>query len=170
MGLEKRSNVGIFTVGHSNVEADRFLALLRQHAIRLVVDVRSVPYSRFNPQFNREILRSTLRAAGITYSYGGAELGGRPDDPSCYEDGEVRYELIAGQVWYQEAIGRLLETAAQWRCAVLCAEEDPLKCHRHHLITQTLLERGAAVWHIRSDGRLEKALCQQPPPKQLSLF
>jgi uncharacterized protein (DUF488 family) len=71
----------IFTIGHSNHSSEEFLQLLQQHSVACLVDIRSQPYSRYNPQFNRETLAAALRSAGIRYSDFGATLGGRPDDP-----------------------------------------------------------------------------------------
>jgi uncharacterized protein (DUF488 family) len=160
----------IFTIGHSNVAAERIVELLNQHAIRVVVDVRSVPYSRRNPQFNRETFQCTLETAGMEYVYAGQYLGGRPDDPGCYQEGQVQYRLIMGKAWYQAGIDRLLEIASRQPTVMMCAEQDPLRCHRHRLIAQTLLERGIVVWHIWGDGRLEQAEPGSPQAEQLALF
>jgi len=159
----------IFTIGHSNVEAERIVELLRQHAVGVVVDVRSAPYSRYSPQFNKENIRRVLHAAGIAYIYSGAMLGGRPQDPECYEDGQLRYALIESKPWYREGIEQLLEIAREQRCAIMCAEEDPARCHRHQLISQTLLQRNVSVWHIRGHGRIEAALLNEAESEQLFL-
>lgn len=168
--MEGLQPMDIFTIGHSNVEAERIIELLKQHRIDILVDVRSVPYSRHNPQFNRETFQHTLEKVGIRYIYAGDRLGGRPDDPTCYEGGQVQYTLIMKKPWYQEGIDQLIGLANGHRIALMCSEEDPLQCHRHKLITQTLLERGLSVWHIRGDGRLEQAYSDSPRSKQLSLF
>ena len=160
----------VFTIGHSNVTAERIVELLYRHGIELLVDVRSAPYSHHNPQFNREDFQHVLETANIGYSYAGQNLGGRPEDLSCYAGGQVQYKLIMARPWYQQGIDRLLELAHAQRTAIMCAEEDPLRCHRHHLITQTLLERGVTVWHIRGDARLEQAGPTPPEPEQLALF
>lgn len=160
----------IFTIGHSNVPAERIVELLKRYGIEVLVDVRSIPYSRHNPQFNREAFQRLLEAAGIQYVYEGRDLGGRPEDPDCYDDGHVRYDRIATKPWYQAGIDRLIEMALQHSVAILCSEEDPLQCHRHNLIAQTLLERGVVVWHIRGDGRIEQARLNVPQVQQLALF
>ncbi len=160
----------VLTIGHSNVSAARFLDLLQQHGVTAVVDVRSVPYSRHNPQFNHEALRGTVEAAGITYVAMGVHLGGRPDDPACYEGGQVQWGRIAAQPWYQQAIDRLLGLAGRKRTAILCAEEDPQRCHRQHLVSQTLLQRGVTVWHIRGSGQVERARREEGKGRQLALF
>jgi len=164
------SVVEIFTIGHSNVVADRIIDLLQQNEIALVVDVRSVPHSRFAHQFNKRLFAHTLDTASIGYTYARQALGGRPDDPACYENGELIYALVQRQPWYQEGIDRLLELAQVQRCAIMCSEEDPDRCHRQHLVAQTLLDRGVAVWHIRHDGSLRQAHLDTPPVEQLKLL
>lgn len=168
--LDRQPAAEVFTIGHSNVEAERLIELLRQHAIAVVVDVRSAPYSRYCPQFNKENLRRVLQAAGIAYVYGGAKLGGRPQDPECYGEGRVRFALIEARPWYREGIERLLEIAREQRCAIMCAEEDPAHCHRHHLVSQTLLRMGVRVWHIRGDGQTEAACLDEAEAEQLPLL
>jgi len=160
----------VFTIGHSNVAAERIVELLKQHGIEVLIDVRSVPYSRHNPQFNRDSFQHVLKAAGIEYAYAGQYLGGRPDDPTCYEGEQVQYKLIMDKPWYQKGIDQLIEIARGRRVALMCSEEDPLRCHRHNLIAQTLLKRGVTVLHIRGDGRLEQAHPNPPEAEQLSLF
>lgn len=162
--------ITVFTIGHSNVPAEHILELLRQYGIEVLVDVRSMPYSRHNPQFNRETFQRFLEASGIRYVYEGRDLGGRPDDPDCYDGNQVQYSRIAMKPWYQEGIERLIEMARHHRVAIMCSEEDPLHCHRHNLIAQTLLERGVAVWHIRGDGRIEESRLNVPQAQQLALL
>jgi uncharacterized protein (DUF488 family) len=153
----------IYTIGHSNQTEAEFLTLLGQHGIKMVIDVRSAPYSRFSPHFNRDNVRPFLREAGIQYTFAGEKLGGRPNDPTCYvhhripEPGanylaEVDYLAVEERPWYQEGIARLLELAAKQRVAIMCSEENPDSCHRHHLIARTLLNRSVKVLHIRQDG------------------
>src|ERR1700742_2928764 len=121
----------IFTVGHSNPPIERFIGLLQPHGITALADVRSTPYSRFNPQFNKEKLQSALAAAGIRYVFLGEELGARTKDPSCYdEDGKVSYTKLARTDLFRKGIERLLTGMQQHRIAIMCAERDPLECHR----------------------------------------
>ena len=148
------------TIGHSSQEPASFLELLQLYGITLIVDVRSAPYSRYAPQFNQRALRSLLETAGLDYLWMGDRLGGRPQDPACYRDGVVRagnvdYDAMAQQSWYQEGVRRLLDEAACGLTGVLCSEEDPRRCHRHRLIEPSLRERGVKVVHIRGDGALE---------------
>ena len=145
----------VLTVGHSNHPLETFVSLLRQHDVTTLVDVRSAPYSRFNPQFNRKSLDAALPAHGIAYLFLGHALGGRPEDRSCYENGRVRYDRLARTPLYREGIDRVVETAGVERLALMCAEKEPLDCHRTLLVGRSLAERGVAVAHILADGALE---------------
>ena len=131
------------------------MGLLRQHGIDVVADVRSSPYSRFNPQFNRESLADALGAVGVRYAFFGKELGARVDDDSCYVDGRVQYGRLAARMEFRDAIGRLAAGSAEHRLALMCAEREPLDCHRTILVSQALAEAGHVVNHIHADGGLE---------------
>ena len=157
----------IHTIGHSDHTAATFMELLRRRDIDLVVDVRSQPYSRWAPQFNRETLERELGAAGIRYHFMGDVLGGRPSAPELYVNGDPDYGRMAQTPAYQTGIERLLDLAETERVSIMCSEGDYRNCHRHHLITQTLLERGARVIHIEADGQTVDGECVA---KQLSLF
>lgn len=145
----------LFTIGHSSHTGDAFLALLRRHGVRAVVDVRSSPYSRHCPQFNRETLDAMLRAAAVGYVFLGKELGARPADPACYEDGRISFARIAGSGAFLRGLDRLREIAAASRAAVMCSEKDPLDCHRAILLARRLHRLGVRVVHILGDGALE---------------
>ncbi len=159
----------IYTIGHSDHETATFIDLLRQHAISLVVDVRSQPYSRWTHQFNRETLAHDLTEAGITYQFLGDALGGRPSDPTLYGPGQEipDYGRVEQTAVYQAGIAQLLELTQTDRVAVMCSEGDHRHCHRHKLIAQTLLERGVRVLHIQPDG---KVVDGERIARQLSLF
>jgi len=147
--------VVIYTIGHSNVEPHEIVELLRSYGVEAVLDVRSSPYSRHAPQFNRETLAEELELAGIHYVYGGNHLGGRPKDPSCYDphdEERVLYEEVEKKDWYLRGIEGLIQFVSEGSTAVMCAEEDPSHCHRHLLIAQTLLDRDIEVQHIRHKG------------------
>ncbi len=145
----------MLTIGHSNHALDAFLALLACHGVTALGDVRSQPWSRFNPQFNRKALAASLAGNGIAYVWLGRELGGRPDDPACFEDGAVRYDRLAQTALYRDGIERVLRGAAAHRLALMCAEKDPLHCHRALLVSRSLAERGLEVAHILAAGGLE---------------
>ena len=147
--------IEIYTVGHSTQPFERFLGLLKKHGVTAVADVRSAPYSRFNPQFNREDFRSALKANGIRYVFLGKELGARSDDECCYIDGKVQYKLLAKTPLFQSGISRAIEGAETHKIALMCAEKDPLDCHRTILVARELVSRGAKVTHILQDGSTE---------------
>lgn len=145
----------VFTIGHSTHSAEAFLALLRQHGVEALADVRSSPFSRFNPQFNREALEQSLKANGIRYVILGKELGARSEDRSCYLDGRVQYARLAQTPLFQSGLDRVLQGAAKYRVALMCAEKEPLECHRTLLVAKALAVRGQPVLHIHADGHLE---------------
>ncbi len=145
----------VLTVGHSNHPLETFVSLLQQHDVTTLADVRSTPYSRFNPQFNRKSLDAAMQTHGIAYRFMGQALGGRPEDRSCYEDGRVRYDRLARTSLYREGIDRVVEAAKDERIALMCAEKEPLDCHRTLLVGRSLARRGVAVTHILADGTLE---------------
>jgi len=145
----------MFTIGHSTYPLKRFLDLLRMQAVTAVADVRSNPYSRFNPQFNRERFADDLQADGIKYAYLGNELGGRSEDRSCYRDGRVCYSRVAETESFRNGLDRIVNGAAKFRIALMCAEKEPLDCHRTLLVAQSLDKRGINVEHIHASGKLE---------------
>jgi uncharacterized protein (DUF488 family) len=145
----------VFTIGHSTHRQEHFVSLLSQHGVTAVCDVRSKPYSRVNPQFNREVLKETLRANGIAYVFLGNELGARSDDPSCYEDGKVQYDRLANTELFRQGIQRVQEGMKSYRVGLMCAEKEPLECHRTILIARHLATLRLDVQHIHADGRLE---------------
>ena len=145
----------VFTVGHSNHPRERFAReLLQPHGIAVLADVRSTPYSRFAPEFDREALRSFLTARDVRYVYFGDDLGGRPTDPACYKDGRVCYNRAARTASFRRGLDGLLTEAASHRVAVMCSESEPLNCHRTLLVAQALDESGVVVEHVRADGSL----------------
>ncbi len=145
----------LFTIGHSNHDITRFIELLRCHDISALGDVRSHPYSRHFPQFSYEALRSSLREAGIAYVFLGKELGARSENPACYRQGRVKYELLAREPLFRSGLERLRQGMESCRIAILCAEKDPLDCHRAVLVARKVCEGGDSVFHILADGTLE---------------
>jgi uncharacterized protein (DUF488 family) len=145
-----------FTLGHSNHDLSAWLALLRQHGVEVVVDTRSSPYSKYVPQFDKELMQRSLEEAGIRYLFLGAELGGRPANPAYYDaKGRVLYSRLRNDALFQAAIARLESGMERFRVALVCGEEDPAHCHRRLLIGRVLTERGHTMRHIRGDGSLE---------------
>ena len=145
----------VYTIGHSNGTIERLIKLLQQHSVTAVADVRSQPYSRFNPQFNRNSLSDSLKNDGLEYVFLGNELGARAENSSCYRDGRALYSLIAKTEVFERGIARLFSGMERFMVAILCAEKEPLACHRGILISPVLHEKGIWVRHILEDGTLE---------------
>lgn len=145
----------LFTIGHSNHEIGVLVGLLRRHSVQVVANVRSQPYSARFPQFNRSALKSALRANGLQYVFLGHELGARRDEADCYVDGQARYDLVAKTDAFAEGLDRVLRGLRKYRVALLCAEIDPLTCHRTILVSRHLRGKGFPIQHILADGSLE---------------
>lgn len=145
----------VFTIGHSTHSIEAFVALLKQQGVTALADVRSAPFSRFNPQFNKDALARELKARGIKYVFLGRELGARSDDRSCYENGRVQYGRLARTDRFRQGLERVRRGAEEHRIALMCAEKEPLECHRTLLVARALDEQGVEVMHILGDGRLE---------------
>lgn len=146
----------VFTIGHSNHSLDTFVSFLRTQGILDVIDVRSAPYSRYVPHFNKEAIEGALADHRIDYLFLGGELGGRPLDYSCYgDDGKVDYDRLANTEWFDEGIRRIIWRADNRAVVLMCSEKEPLDCHRTILIANALVERGVDVRHILADGGLE---------------
>jgi uncharacterized protein (DUF488 family) len=145
----------VYTIGHSTHSIQTFIALLKRHDVSALADVRSRPYSRMNPQFNRETLKDALRSALVQYVFLGKELGARSDDKNCYRNGQVQYDLLAETEPFKQGIERVTRGAQTHRIALMCAEKEPLECHRAILVARKLLDRGLSVKHILANGELE---------------
>ena len=146
----------IYTLGHSRHPIATFISILEQHGIRRVVDVRGQPYSRRNPQFNREQLSASLKAGDIDYTWSGEHLSGRPRDARYLGSaGEVLWDKLAAKPELESELRLLAEEARRVRLALVCAEEDPMRCHRRFLLTPFLMRIGVEVMHLRGDGRIE---------------
>ena len=133
------------TIGHSNHAIECFIDLLKAGGVALLVDVRSMPYSRRFPQFGKERLARSLAEAGIAYIHEGAALGGKPESGGSYE-------TLAERPAFQEALGRLIERSRDTPLCLMCAEKEPLDCHRTVLVSRRLAERGVAIDHLLADG------------------
>jgi uncharacterized protein (DUF488 family) len=150
-----RGSQELLTIGHSNNLIERFVALLNQHGVTAVADVRSHPYSKHCPQYSRDAFRAGLFEAGVAYVFLGKELGARSTNSACYRDGRVQFDLLAGEQAFVEGLKRLQEEMQRHRVALVCAEKDPLDCHRAVLVGRRVHERGVSVQHIHADGHLE---------------
>ncbi len=178
----------LFSIGHSNSTIEAFLTLLQQHQITALADVRSSPYSRFLPHFNQDSLKSSLAEVGIRYVFLGKELGAKPSNLACYVGKKARYEKIAATEEFQQGLERLITGLQRHRIAVMCAEKDPLTCHRAILVCRQAQQVNPEITinHILQSGELEsqyqleerllikqgfQSVTSQPiPVVQLSLF
>ncbi len=154
LGMAQPDDPVVLTIGHSTHPYEQFAALLHGAGVTAVADVRSAPYSRRSPHFNAGPLRAALLRDGIAYSFLGRELGGRPADPHFYRDGAVDYERVADSDLFRRGLARVQSGARSYRLALMCAEQDPLDCHRCLLVSRALATRGVAVSHILPDGQL----------------
>lgn len=152
--MESKAPV-LFTVGHSVHPIDHFIEILRMNRIDAVADVRSSPYSKFTPQFNREPLKKSLKDHGIRYVFLGEELGARRDEPECYERNKVVYRKVAQLRSFKFGISRLREGTEKMRVAIMCAEKDPLTCHRTVLVAHFARDQFSDTLHILEDGSIE---------------
>jgi len=172
----------LYTIGHSNHSIDKFIHLLENNSITTLVDVRTSPYSRHNPQFNKENLEFVLSQREIQYAFAGKYLGGRPSDPACYRSRvlpregtdylhEVDYPEVMKRDWFVRGIERLLEMADEHTTAIMCSEENPAECHRHYLIAQYLMDNHPEVdvRHIRGDGTVFSARSIRESLNELSV-
>jgi uncharacterized protein (DUF488 family) len=148
-------NRALYTVGHSNHNADAFVAILRRNGIDAIADVRSSPYSKFAPQFNRETLSTVLRNQGIQYVFLGRELGARREERDCYVGNQARYDLIAKTKSFRDGLDRVIAGAKLHAVALMCSEKDPITCHRMVLVCRELRGSDLSLQHVLEDGSLE---------------
>lgn len=154
----------ILTIGHSNHDMSEFMAILAKHGVRVLVDIRSDPYSRYAAQFNKAELQHSVTTAGIEYRYSGTQLGGKPKDVSLYTaSGKPDYDKLASTDEFVKELRQVVEIAEAKRVAIMCSEADPMSCHRERIIAQVLRGWGVEVRHIMPDGTIESA-------PQLGLF
>lgn len=144
-----------FTIGHSNQTIEAFISLLQKHEVMAIADVRSHPYSRYLPHFNQIALKKALSDASIRYVFLGQELGARSKNPDCYDNGKAVYERIAKTDLFQKGIQRVWEGTQKYRIALMCAEKDPITCHRAILVCQHLRKCDLSIQHILKSGDLE---------------
>jgi uncharacterized protein (DUF488 family) len=144
----------LLTIGHSTQSWEQFLDLVLRHRIEAIGDVRSSPYSARFPHFNRELLDRGLRIANIRYVFLGDELGARPAQRECYADGVARYERIARIAPFRAGLERVRTGVARFRLALMCAEKDPLECHRTILVCRQFRNE-MDIHHILADGSIE---------------
>ncbi|MBI4244927.1 MAG: DUF488 domain-containing protein [Planctomycetes bacterium] len=152
----------IFTIGHSNNDINEFIKLLRRHNIEILADVRSQPYSKYVPQFNKILLENALKNHQIKYLFMGAELGGRPDSKEYYTaDGRADYKKLSESKLFISGLTRLLDIANRSIAAIMCSEENPDTCHRKLLIGWALQKKDIEVCHIRADCSVDPNINEQ---------
>jgi uncharacterized protein (DUF488 family) len=150
-----RGKFPVFTVGHAAHSAEHFTTIVTDAAIEWVVDVRSSPFSRWSPQYNRQTMKEWLASAAVHYSFAGASLGGRPSEGVMYRNGRADYIRMATTEAFRAALRRIARASRTHRIALMCAEADPIECHRFLLIARALVEGGVEVQHILASGRIE---------------
>jgi uncharacterized protein (DUF488 family) len=145
----------LFTIGYGARTLAEFLAALKTNRIEYLIDVRTAPYSKFKPEFSKDLLQYHLERAGVHYLFMGDLLGGQPKDPACHTDGKVDYDKVRAQPWFQKGIERLRKAfEQQHRVVLMCSEGRPEQCHRSKLIGEALAAAGIPVSHIDEDGGL----------------
>lgn len=158
MGRDDGGALEVFTIGHSNHSIERFVEMLKDNEIAVVVDIRSVPFSRYVPHFNGDRVAGALEAAGIAYLYAGDALGGRTGERAARSGGlDVGSPEFEAGERFREGIDNLTGVLASvpGRVAIMCAEEEPSRCHRARLLEPALADKGVRVIHIRAEGRWE---------------
>jgi len=159
----------LFTIGHSNHSLDHFIELLLVHRLSMIADVRSSPYSKYSPHFNKDVLDSALRNANIDYVFLGRELGAQRSEDGCYIDGQAKYDRIAQLPTFRRGLERVLQGAEHNRIALMCSESDPITCHRTILVCRELKRicPDLKITHILGDGTEER---QETSDKRLINF
>lgn len=146
----------LFTIGYAPHTLDSFLSILKKYKITVLVDVRSSPYSKFKPEFNQESFKKFLKAHDIAYVFLGNYCGARVEDQSCYVNGKVDYSLVAENPKFKEGLVRIKKGLEKFCIALMCAEKDPITCHRTILICRNLVLPGMKIKHILGSGDLEE--------------
>lgn len=148
-------NTTIYSVGHSTRSLESFIGLLKDQHIEVVCDVRSQPYSRVTPHFSRDMIQHELKRAGIVYVFLGNELGARSNDPSLYVNGKISYDKLAGSKLFQDGLQEIQKIASGACVTMMCAEGEPLACHRSILVSRYLRANGFPIAHILRTGAIE---------------
>ena len=146
----------LFTIGYSPHTLDSFLGILKKYQISALADVRSSPFSKFKPEFNKDSLKVFLKEHEIAYVFLGDYCGARVEDLSCYVNGKVDYKLVAENPKFKEGLERIRKGMENFRIALMCAEKDPITCHRTILICRNLLSAGIKIKHILGNGKVEE--------------
>ncbi len=148
----------LFTIGHSNYSLEHFIELLLEHRLSTIADIRSSPYSKYSPHFNRDMLDIALRNANIDYKFLGRELGAQRSEEDCYIDGQAKYDRIAHLPAFRRGLEIVLQRVENCRIALMCSESDPITCHRTILVCRELkkLSPDLEITHLLGDGKVER--------------
>jgi uncharacterized protein (DUF488 family) len=160
----------IYTIGHSIITQESFIEIFKLFKLQLVVDVRSTPYSKYVPHFNRENINKSLIENNIRYIFLGSYIGGKPKDERYYRNDKVDFDLIGKTEPFREGINKIMTLNRNENIVLMCSEEDPKSCHRHNLITHSLVKKGLEVIHIRKNGKIEKITKPDKKDVQRTLF
>ncbi|MBA3680141.1 MAG: DUF488 domain-containing protein [Bacteroidetes bacterium] len=147
----------LYSIGHGTRKTEELIALLQKYGINYLIDVRSRPYSKYNPQFNQNELNLSLAKNDIKYVFMGDDLGGRPGDALCYTlDGKIDYNIVKTRNFFKRGIERLKTAYAKnIALAIMCSETKPENCHRSKLIGAALLNESILLQHIDELGELK---------------
>ena len=145
----------LLTIGHSTHSCDRFIEIVKSVGVTVIVDVRSSPFSRYSPHFNRDTLSAQLRKQGVHYLFLGRELGARRDERECYVGRQARYDRIAQLPLFRVGVERVIVGCATHTVALMCAEKDPITCHRMVLVSRAARQPGLKIDHVLEDGSIE---------------
>lgn len=145
----------LFTIGHSSRTWTEFATLLRRRGIDLVFDIRSSPYSKYAPHFDKDAISQGFHAVGIDYAFFGQELGGRPDNSKCYVEGRVQYPLVAKTPAFLRGIQHLTTQSRGRRAVIMCSEKDPITCHRMLLVSRFLRNESQQIVHVIDEATAE---------------
>lgn len=146
----------IYTIGYSTFEIDEFIRIIKSHGITAVADVRSSPYSKFKPEFNKKEFQKELKKSDLTYVFLGQELGARVDMPDCYVNNKVDFKLVAQHAFFLNGITRIRTGMEKYNIVLMCAEKDPITCHRTILICRALRAFKIEILHILENGQIER--------------
>ena len=146
----------LYTIGYGNLEIIRFIQLLKNNNIQVLCDIRSHPYSKFSPEYSQDVLESSLKKHSIKYIFMGNELGGRTDDPNCYDQNhQIDYEKYAETEVFKKGLERLLDGIEKYKIVLMCSEKDPERCHRSLLVARFLKEKHSNIKHIHHNLTVE---------------
>lgn len=150
------NNTIIYSIGHGNKNISDFMDELNAYDIKYLIDIRSKPYSKYNPQYNKNELKFFLKDQGVTYVFLGDKLGGLPNDSSCYTDGKVDYDILKDKEFFLEGLQRVINAYKNGvKVVIMCSESKPQECHRSKLIGRELMKKKITVAHIIGKGKVK---------------